>query len=294
MTNLGKLAYFLGMENIRTSKGLILYQTKYATEIPKKFNMLDCNSSITPSDANIRNEVKEDDESIDPTMFRRLVGSLRYLCQSRLDISYSVGTVSRFMSNPLKTHFLATKKILRYINGTLQYGIIFPETQESEQLIMIGYSDADWCGDKIDRRSSTGFVFMLQGAPISWSSKKQSIAALLSCEAEYLAGSYAACQANWLQNVLEQLVIKLEKSIKLLIDNKSAINLANNPISHGKRKHIETRFHYLRDQVNKCKIKVEYCPTLNQVADIFTKPVKRVQFLKLRRELSVVCFDSLN
>jgi len=88
--------------------------------------MLDCNSSIAPADANIRNEVTKEDEGVDPTMFRRLIGSLRYLCQSRLDISYSVGIVSKFMSNPHKTYFLAAKKILRYINGTLQYGILFP------------------------------------------------------------------------------------------------------------------------------------------------------------------------
>jgi len=124
--------------------------------------MLDCNSAITPADANIKIEVKEDDESIDPTMFRRLIGSLRYLCQSRPAISYSIGIVSRFMSNPLKTHLLAAKKIIRYINGTLQYGILFPKAQESEQLSMIGYSDAYWCADKIDRMSNTCFVFMLQ------------------------------------------------------------------------------------------------------------------------------------
>jgi len=109
MTDLGKLAYFLCMEIFRTSKGLILHQTKYAIEILRKFNMLDCNSAITPSDANIINKVKEDDESIDPTMFKRLIGSLRYLCQSKPYICYSVGIVSRFMSNPLKTHFLAAK-----------------------------------------------------------------------------------------------------------------------------------------------------------------------------------------
>jgi hypothetical protein len=97
-----------------------------------------------------------------------------------------------------------------------------------------------------------------------------------------------------LRNVLEDLMINIQQPIKLLIDNKSAINLAKNPIAHGKSKHIETRFHYLRDQVNRCKINVEYYSTRNQVADIFTKPVKRAQFLKLRRELGVFCFDGLN
>ncbi|XP_039687863.1 secreted RxLR effector protein 161-like [Medicago truncatula] len=218
--------------------------------------MLDFNSSITLAYANNINEVKEEDKGVDPTILRRLIGLLRYLCQSRLDISYSVGIVSKFMSNPLKTHFLAAKKIIRYIHGTLQYGILFPEAQETEQLSMIDYSDADWCRDKRDRRRTTSFLFMLQGAPISWSSKKQPIVALSSCEVEYVVGSSAACQANWLQNVLEQSMIKLKQPIKLLIDNKYAINLAKNHISHGKSKHIETKFHYLRDQVNKCKINI--------------------------------------
>lgn len=143
MTNLGKLSNLLDMEILINSKGLILHQTDYASEILKKFNMLDCNSTITHADANIIYEVKEEDEGVDPTMFRRLIGSLRYLCQSRPGISYLVGIVSRFMSNPLKTNFLSAKKILRYINSTLQYGILFLVVQATEQLDMEGYSDAD-------------------------------------------------------------------------------------------------------------------------------------------------------
>ena len=100
MTVLGKLAYFLGMEIFRTSKGLILHQTKYSTEILKKFNMLDCSSAVSPSDANIRNEGKGEDEGVNPTLFKRLIGSFRYLCQSRPDISFSVEIVSSFMTNP--------------------------------------------------------------------------------------------------------------------------------------------------------------------------------------------------
>jgi hypothetical protein len=215
MINLGKITYFLGMEILNTSKGLILHQAKYASEILKKFNMMDCNSAITPSDTNFRGEGIENEESIDPTLYRQLIGSLRYLCQSRPDISLFVGLVSRFMSQPMKSHFLAAKRILGYINGTLQYGILFPFGNGCSKLELIGYSDADWCGDKIDRRSTTEFVFKLNGAPISWSSKKQSIVALSSCEAEYVAGCATACQAIWLQQVYEELMIDLKVPIKL-------------------------------------------------------------------------------
>jgi hypothetical protein len=129
---------------------------------------------------------------------------------------------------------------------------------------------------------------------VSWCSKKQSVIALSSCEAEYVAGSLAACQANWLQSLLSEINIIADTTVVLKIDNKSAINLAKNPVSHGKSKHIETRFHFLRDQVTKGKLKLEYCSTDNQQADILTKAVKRDQFLKLRREMGVVSFDSLN
>ncbi|WJX17845.1 hypothetical protein P8452_07710 [Trifolium repens] len=266
MTDLGKLTYFLGMELLETPKGRILHQAKYATEILRKFEMLDCNSSVTPADTRAKIEEDTSSDAVDSTMFRQLIGSLRYLCQTRPDISYAVGYVSRFMSKPLKCHLLAAKRILRYINGTIHY----------------------------DRRSTSGYLFKFQNAPVSWCSKKQSVIALSSCEAEYVAGSLAACQANWLQSLLSEMNIIADTTVVLKIDNKSAINLAKNPVSHGKSKHIETRFHFLRDQVNKGKLKLEYCSTDNQQADILTKAVKRDQFLKLRREMGVVSFDSLN
>jgi hypothetical protein len=103
------------------------------------------------------------------------------------------------MSKPLKPHLLAAKRILRYINGTIHYGVLFPYSSDSSKLELNGFSDADWCGDKVDRRSTSGYVFEFQNAPVSWCSKKQSVIALSSCETEYVAGSLAACQANWLQ-----------------------------------------------------------------------------------------------
>ncbi|WJX60656.1 hypothetical protein P8452_45840 [Trifolium repens] len=294
MTDLGKLTYFLGMELLETSRGIILHQAKYDKEILRKFEMIDCNSSVTPADTKGKIENDDTSEAVDSTMFRQLVGSLRYLCQSRPDISYAVGYISRFMSKPLKSHFLAAKRILRYINGTVHYGVLFPYSSNRETLELVGFSDADWCGDKIERKSTSGYLFKFQGAPVSWCSKKQSVIALSSCEAEYVAGSLASCQANWLQSLLSEMGIIEDITVVLNLDNKSAINLAKNPISHGKSKHIETRFHFLRDQVSKGKLKLEFCSSEDQQADILTKVVKRDQFLKLRREIGVVNFESLN
>ncbi|KAK2372557.1 putative mitochondrial protein [Trifolium repens] len=294
MTDLGKLTYFLGMELLETSRGIILHQAKYDKEILRKFEMIDCNSSVTPADTKGKIENDDTSEAVDSTMFRQLVGSLRYLCQSRPDISYAVGYISRFMSKPLKSHFLAAKRILRYINGTVHYGVLFPYSSNRETLELVGFSDADWCGDKIERKSTSGYLFKFQGAPVSRCSKKQSVIALSSCEAEYVAGSLASCQANWLQSLLSEMGIIEDITVVLNLDNKSAINLAKNPISHGKSKHIETRFHFLRDQVSKGKLKLEFCSSEDQQADILTKVVKRDQFLKLRREIGVVNFESLN
>ncbi|GAU46952.1 hypothetical protein TSUD_281870 [Trifolium subterraneum] len=319
MTDLGKLTYILGMELLATPKGMILHQAKYATEILKKFEMLDCNSSVTLADTRLKLEVEENSDTVDSTMFRQLIGSLRYLCQTRPDISYAVGYVSRFMSKPLKPHLLAAKRILRYINGTRHYGMLFPYSKDSSKLELNGFSDADWCGDKVDKRSTSGYVFKFQNAPVSWCSKKQSVIALSSCEAEYVAGSLAACQAIEDVHTLQTVFLSLASedffrgsdassiiraltlqtiigniTVMLKIDNKSTINLAKNPVIHGKSKHIETRFHFLRDQVNKGKLSLEYCSTDDQQADILTKVVKRDQFLKLRREMGIVSFDSLN
>ena len=125
----------------------------------------------------------------------------------------------------------------------------------------MSYSDSDWCGDKVDRRNTSEYLFKFLGGPISWSSKKQVIFALSMCEAEYIAGVVAGCQALWLLNLLEDLKIKVKKPLKLMIDNKSAINLVRNPMLHKRSKHIETKYHFLRSQVQNGTLEVLHCST---------------------------------
>ncbi|XP_039688058.1 secreted RxLR effector protein 161-like [Medicago truncatula] len=139
--------------------------------------------------------LNEDEESVDPTLFKQIVGSLRYLCNSRLDIAYAVGIISRFMSEPRVSHLLAAKRVMRYIKGTLQYGILFPKCLNDSSMELMAYSDADWCGDKQDRKSTSGYLFKFLNAPISWCAKKQPVVALSTCESEYIAGCMTACQA---------------------------------------------------------------------------------------------------
>ncbi|KAK2374004.1 hypothetical protein QL285_074999 [Trifolium repens] len=140
------MSYFLGIEFLRTSKGLMLHQRKYAGEILKRFNMTDCTYDVTPMEVNLRLEKNQTEEAVDSTIFKQIVGSLRYLCNSRPDICFAVGLVSRFMESPRRSHMNAARRILRYIAGTLDFGILFPKSAMKAKPEIICYSDADWCG----------------------------------------------------------------------------------------------------------------------------------------------------
>ncbi|GAU39052.1 hypothetical protein TSUD_396570 [Trifolium subterraneum] len=294
MSDLGKLNYFLGLEFLYEPNGIVLHQKKYIADVLKRFHMEHCNEAETPMEANLKLSKGEDEQAVDATLFKQVVGSLRFICNTRLDINYAVGSVSRFMSNPKASHMVAAKRILRYLKGTKDFGLVFPTNNKESKIELEGFSDSDWCGDKDDRRSKSGYWFRFKNSPISWSSRKQSIVALSSCDAEYVAAAQAACQAVWLESLLDELKIKYVKPVKLNVDNKSAISLARNPIAHGRSKHIETKYHFLRDQVSKEKLTVEYCKTDVQIADILTKPLRADRFKELRKMLGITQMEKLN
>jgi hypothetical protein len=291
MSDLGRLNYFLGLEFLYGSNGIVLHQRKYIADVLKRFHMESCNEADTPMEANLKLSKDENEQAVDATLFKQVVGSLRFICNTRPDINYAVGSVSRFMSNPKASHMIAAKRILRYLKGTQDFGLAFLKSNMESEFELEGFSDSDWCGDKDDRRSTSGYWFRFRNSPISWSSKKQSIVALSSCEAEYVAAAQAACQAVWLESLLDELKINYVKPVRLNVDNKSAISLARNPIAHGRSKHIETKYHFLRDQVSKEKLTVEHCSTNVQIADILTKPLKADRFKELRKLVGIVKFE---
>ncbi|XP_050875805.1 secreted RxLR effector protein 161-like [Lathyrus oleraceus] len=157
--------------------------------------------------------------------YRRLIGSLRYLCHTRLGLAYSVGMVSRFMQKPKVSHLTTTKRILRYLNGTLDYGILFHATDEEKECKLVDYTDSSWCSDAEDRKSTVGYVLMLGGAPVAWSSRNELVVALSSCETEYIVVFICAWQATWMVNLVEEITGKNHEAITIKIDNMSAINL---------------------------------------------------------------------
>ncbi|CAJ2668729.1 unnamed protein product [Trifolium pratense] len=242
-------------------------------------------------EVNLKLELDDTGEEVNATLYKQIVGSLRYLCNSRPDLSFAVGVVSRFVDTPKQSHLTAVKRIMRYVQGTMNYGILFPRCVNNAVDKLEGFSDSDWCGDRVDRRSTTGYIFKYLNAPISWCSRKQPVIALSSCEAEYIACAFAACQGLWLESLLKDIGIDLTEPIQLLVDNQSAINLARNPISHGRSKHIETRFHFIRFQVAAKKIVLSHCST--EIHDILTKGLKHDRFIGLRNKIGVVSLDHL-
>lgn len=158
-------------------------------------------------------------------------------------------------------HLLAAKRIMGYVKGTLDYGIIFPKGSYNSQVELLGYLDSDWSGDKSDSKSTIGYIFMCEGARISWCLKKKFVMALSSCEAEYIIASMSFCQATFLDTLIQEIKVKNSGEVKLFVDNKSVIDLTKHPVAYERSKHIETRFHFLREQVNKGQLILEHCKT---------------------------------
>ncbi|KAE8660144.1 hypothetical protein F3Y22_tig00116958pilonHSYRG00159 [Hibiscus syriacus] len=216
MKEFGQLKHFLGLEVDRTHEGIFLCQQKYAKDLLKRFVMLECKSTSTPMEPNIKMCAHEGKDLEDATMYRQLVGSLIYLTLTRPDISYAVGVMSWYMQNPKKPHLEAVRRILRYVKNTIDYGLLY---KKGEDCKLVGYCDADYAGDHDTRRSTTGYVFKLGSGTISWCSKRQSTISLSTTEAEYRAAIMAAQESTWLIQLMNNLYQPVDYAISLYCDN---------------------------------------------------------------------------
>lgn len=271
MSDLGLLTYYLGIEVNQSEKGITLCQSSYAMKILEKTGMSECNIAHTPMEQRMNLSKNCEGSFVEPTTYRSLIASLRYLLNSRSDLAYSVGLVSRFMEKPNSQHMAAVKQILRYVRSTLNFGCCY-ERGEAGKLGLVGFSDSDHAGDIDDRKSTTGMVFLLGKSPIAWMSQKQKVVALSSCEAEYIAAATVACHGVWLERLLAEMVERKPEKVLLFVDNKSAISLSKNPVHHQRSKHIDTRFHFIRECVEEGKVGVEHVVTEEQLADLLTEP----------------------
>ena len=278
MSDLGLMSFFLGME-IKQSRGVIFIgQEKYAKEILKKFQMENCKPTATPM--NQKDKFSKEDETarVNEEKYRSLIGCLLYLTATRPDILYATNLLSRFMHCLSELHMRAAKRILRYIKGTCSFGVKF---MQCKTLKLHGFSDSDWGGFIDDMKSTSGFCFNLGSAIFSWSSKKQSIVAQSTADAEFIAATTAVNQALWLQKLLRDLHMEEEEATEISVDNQAAIAISNNPVFHGKTKHFNIKLYFIREVQKNGDVKLLYCRTEDQMADLFTKalPANRFEFL---------------
>lgn len=284
MTDLGKMRFFLGIEVMQLSDGIHVSQSKYALEILRRFEMEDCNAVCNPIVPGNKLDLDEGGERIDETLYKQVIGSLMYITTTRPDLQFVVSLMSRFMAKPTELHLQAAKRVLRYLKGTMDFGIWYKRGGPGEVLV---YTDSDFTGDVDGRKSTSGYAFLLDGGAVAWSSKKQPIVTLSTTEAEYVAASACACQDVWFRRILKEMGYEVETSTTILCDNTSAIKLSRNHVFHGKCKHIDVRFHFLRELVNNGVIELKHCGTHEQAADILTKPLKREAFENMRNRLGV-------
>jgi hypothetical protein len=286
MSDLGLLSYYLGIEVTQEDDRITMSQSSYAKKIVQVAGMENCNSCHVLMENRLKLRKLIEGEVIDASLYRSLVGSLRYLVNTRPDLGFAVGFISRYMEAPGKEHWAALKQVLRYVQGSANLGLVFKASSESETLT--GYSDSDHAGDLDDRKSTSGQVFFLGSSPITWASQKQKCVAISSCEAEYMAASTASCQALWLRNLLAEVVGEEPQKVRLFCDNQSAIALCKNPVYHDRSKHIDTRYHHIRECIEDGKVDVFHVRTEGQVADILTKSLGRTKFAQLRQMLGVI------
>ena len=268
MSDLGSLSSYLGLEVKQEDNYIFLSQNAFAQKILEYARLTECNVVSTPLEARAKFICNEESDRVNVTTYRSLIGSLRYLTHTRPDLLYSVG-ILRCMEKPSEEHLNVVKRVIRYLKGTADYGLFYKKGELNSKLIV--YSDRDFAGDIGDQKSTSGHIFFLGGMAISRSSQKQSIVALSSCEAEYIAATAAACQALWIKCLISELKCEEQMTVKLMVDNQSATTLSKNPVHHNRTKHIDTRYHFIRQCIEDKNIEIVFIRTKNQLADIFTK-----------------------
>ncbi|UYV75490.1 hypothetical protein LAZ67_13000394 [Cordylochernes scorpioides] len=279
--NLGPIKYFLGVEiSYPDENTIILSQGKYTMSILERFNMMECRGVSTPLDNSIPITKKDcpttdkEKDEIKHVPYRELIGSLLYLANSsRPDMTFAVTKLAQFCSNPGERHWQAAKHILRYLQATKNVSLIYKRGSDD----ILAFSDSDWANDIDDRLSTSGSAVTINGCLVSWRSKKQNCVSLSTMESEYIALAQTTKEILWIAQILENLkcLTNASRPITIFCDNRAAIEFSKNNIENNRSKHIDIRYHYIREKVNSGDIHVNYISTNDNLADISTKGLKR-------------------
>lgn len=279
-----KVNNFVGLEIVQEEDYIFIHQENYINKLIEKFGMKEANPVDIPADPNQDLTGNQTDELFDGP-YREVVGSLIFAAiVSRPDIAYAVGVVSRFLNNPTNAQWNAVKRILKYLKRTASYGIKYTKQENCE---LEGFCDSDYAADKETRRSVTGYVFKVSDGPITWCSKRQQGVSLSTTEAEYVAACQATKEAIWLRRLMHEIGINFDSPTNIYIDNQSAIRLIHNPEFHSRSKHIDIKYHFIREKYQSCEIEPKYVNTKNQEADILTKALPREHFQNLRCKMGL-------
>lgn len=283
--DLGKLHHFIGIRVKQEKDHIWIGQDVYTQSILERFNMSNSRPVYTPINPGTKlMKTNDSDKRFDNKLYQAAIGSLLYLSlYTRPDIAYAVSKLAKFSSDPTISHWQCVKHLLRYLQGTKKLGLLYKNGMNN----IIAYADADFGGDLDDRKSTSGYVIMRNGGPLSWKSKKQTITAQSTAEAELIALNFAARDVAW----ITQLYVDMGKEIKyptiIHEDNQSAIAICRSPINNNTNKHIAIKQGFIKDEVEQGRIEIEYIPSKEQLADIFTKPLSKSQFQILREQIGL-------
>jgi hypothetical protein len=281
--DLGELKWLLGIEveRDRDARTISFSQRAYITKIIARFGLQDAKPLTTPLDPHQHLSISQSPstprqfEDMRNVPYREAIGSLMYAALgTRPDIAFAVSLLSQYMQNPGRPHWEALKRVFRYLKGTQDKRLVIGDKHQDSHNGIEGFTDADW-GSQEHRHSISGYVFMIDGGAVSWSSKKQPIVALSTTEAEYIAATHAAKEALWIRTFIAEVARPLTRPITIYCDNQSAIAIAKNDEFHARTKHIDIRYHFIRDIVAKQLITINYVNTNDNPADMLTKSLVR-------------------
>ncbi|GJV21457.1 retrovirus-related pol polyprotein from transposon TNT 1-94 [Tanacetum coccineum] len=277
MSMMGKISFFLGLQISQSPRGIFINQSKYALESLKKYGYESCDPVDTPMVEKSKLDEDKEGKVVDPSHYHGMIGTLLYLTASRPDLQFAICMCARYQARPTEKHLNAVKRIFRYLKGTVHRGLWYPK---DSSFALTAFADADHAGCQDTRRSTSGSIQLLGDRLVSWSSKRQKSAAISSTEAEYIALSGCCAQVLWMRSQLTDYGFGFNK-IPMYCDNKSAIALCCNNVQHSRSKHIDIRFHFIKEHVENGVIELYFVNTEYQLADIFTKALgrERIEFL---------------
>ncbi|KAJ9549796.1 hypothetical protein OSB04_022339 [Centaurea solstitialis] len=277
MSMLRELSFFLGLQVIQKPDGILINQSKYIGDLLKRFHMATSSVAKTPMASGTLIGADPKGKPVDQKTYRAIIGSLLYLTASRPDIMFATCFCARFQANPKESHMMAVKRILWYLKGTPNRGLWYPKESGFELVV---FSDADHGGCQLDRKSTSGHVQFLGDKLVSWGSKKQHCVSTSTAEAEYVVAASCCSQVLWMWTQLRDYGYNFNH-IPIYCDSKRAIAITCNPVQHTRTKHIDIRYHFIKDHVDRGTIELYFVNTEYQLADLFTKPLdeKRFNFL---------------